>query len=136
MAPFPARRRKDRSRRDLRGTSTVASVLETPPAGTGLDKAAARVLGQALGQRVRRVDDFRGDLAITVAPAAWVEAATLLRDHPDLDFKLFLDLCAVDWLDDDAHDDRFEVVLHLYSVARKHHVRLKTSVPEAHPHLP
>ncbi len=114
----------------------MASAVETPPAGTGLDKPAARVLAQALGAAVRRVDDFRGDLAIAVTPAAWVEAATLLRDHPDLEFKLFLDLCAVDWLDDDAHEDRFEVVLHLYSVAKKHHVRLKTSVPEAHPHLP
>ena len=114
----------------------MASVLETPPAGTGLDKPAARVLTQALGGQVRRVDDFRGDLAVTVAPGAWVQAATLLRDHPDLDCRLFLDLCAVDWLDEGGHDDRFDVVLHLYSVSRKHRVRLKTSVPESHPHLP
>jgi NADH-quinone oxidoreductase subunit C/D len=114
----------------------VASVLETPPAGTGLDKPAARILSHALGDRVRRVEDFRGDLAITVSPSAWVEAATLLRDHRELDLKLFLDLCAVDWLDDEAHDDRFEVVLHLYSVSTKHHVRLKTAVPESRPHLP
>jgi NADH-quinone oxidoreductase subunit C/D len=113
----------------------VASVLQSPPAGTGLDKPAARALSQALGDRLRRVDDFRGDLAIAVAPSAWVEAATLLRDHPDLQYKLFLDLCAVDWLDEEGHDDRFEVVLHLYSVATRHHVRLKTSVPEARPHL-
>jgi NADH/F420H2 dehydrogenase subunit C len=114
----------------------VASAIDTPPAGTGLDKPAARILGQALGAAVRREDDFRGDLAVTVAPAAWVDAATLLRDHPELDFKLFLDLCAVDWLDEEGHDDRFEVVLHLYSVSKKHHVRLKTGVPESHPHLP
>jgi NADH-quinone oxidoreductase subunit C/D len=114
----------------------VASALQSPPAGTGLDKPAARVLAQALGEAVRRVDDFRGDLAVTVAPAAWVEAARLLRDHPELEFKLFLDLCAVDWLDDEGHEDRFEVALHLYSVSRKHHLRLKTGVPESRPHLP
>ena len=114
----------------------MVSATLTPPAGTGLDKPAARILTQALGGAVRRVDDFRGDLALEVSPAAWVEAATLLRDHPELDFKLFLDLCAVDWLDDEAHDDRFEVVLHLYSVSKKHHVRLKTSVPESQPRLP
>jgi NADH-quinone oxidoreductase subunit C/D len=114
----------------------VSSAVANPPAGTGLDKPAARILTQTLGERLRRVDDFRGDLAIVVVPAAWVEAATLLRDHRELDFKLFLDLCVVDWLDDDGHDDRFEVVLHLYSVSQKHHVRLKTSVPESHPHLP
>ena len=49
------------------------------------------------------VDDFRGDLAITVERDAWVEAATLLRDHPELDFKLFLDLCGVDHLDRPGH---------------------------------
>jgi NADH-quinone oxidoreductase subunit C/D len=114
----------------------MASAVQTPPAGTGVDKPAARILTQALGDRVQRVDDFRGDLALTVSPAAWVEAATLLRDHPELEFKLFLDLCAVDWLDEDGHDDRFDVVLHLYSVSRKHHVRVKTSVPEDNPHLP
>jgi NADH-quinone oxidoreductase subunit C/D len=82
------------------------------------------------------MDDFRGDLAITVARKAWVEAARLLRDHPELDYKLFLDLCGVDYLDREDKDERFEVVLHLYSVSRKHHVRLKTPVPGGDPTLP
>src|SRR5262249_7093096 len=59
------------------------------------------------------------------------KAATLLRDHPDLDYKLFLDLCGVDYLDKDEREDRYEVVLHVYSVSKKHHVRLKAGVPEA-----
>src|SRR5687767_5363299 len=129
MAPTPARPPKATMGPVRPHRKPVASATLTPPSGTGLDKPAARILTQALGAAVRRVDDFRGDLAIEVAPGAWVDAATRLRDHPELDFKLFLDLCAVDWLDDEAHDDRFEIVLHLYSVSRKHHVRLKTSVP-------
>jgi len=67
---------------------------------------------------------------------AWVEAARLLRDHPELDYKMFLDLCGVDYLDKDEREERFEVVLHLYSVSGKHHVRLKTRVPEAEPKVP
>ena len=67
---------------------------------------------------------------------AWVEAARLLRDHPELDYKLFLDLCGVDYLDRDDRPERYEVVLHLYSVSKKHHVRLKTPVPEAEAKLP
>jgi NADH-quinone oxidoreductase subunit C/D len=85
---------------------------------------------------VRAVSDFRGDLAVTVDSTAWVRAATLLRDHPELDFRLFLDLCGVDHLAEDAEGDRFEVVLHLYSVSGKHHVRLKTTLPEPEPRLP
>ena len=110
-----------------------ATAAATPEV---LARPAARVLAEALGDSVLRADDFRGDLAITVARKAWVEAARLLRDHPDLDYKLFLDLCGVDYLDREDKDERFEVVLHLYSVSRKHHVRLKTPVPGADPKLP
>ena len=101
-----------------------------------LAKPAARLLSEALGERVLAISDFRGDLAITVARGAWVEAARLLKDHPELDFKLFLDLCAVDHLDRPGHAERFEVVLHVYSVSTKHHVRLKTPVPESDATLP
>src|SRR5438876_1149456 len=111
-----------------RTSPAMASATEAPPTA-GVDAPAARLLREQLGDKVRGVDDFRGDLAITVAREAWVEAATLLRNHPDLDFKLFLDLCGVDYLED--RDDRFETVLHAYSVSRKHHVRLKTTLPEA-----
>jgi NADH-quinone oxidoreductase subunit C/D len=101
-----------------------------------LAKPAARILSETLGDRVLAISDFRGDLAITVARGAWVEAARLLKDHPELDFKLFLDLCAVDHLDRPGHAERFEVVLHVYSVSTKHHVRLKTPVPESDAKLP
>ncbi|PYQ47462.1 MAG: NADH-quinone oxidoreductase subunit C, partial [Acidobacteria bacterium] len=86
---------------------------------------------ERLGASVRKVDDWRGDLAITVDRQAWVQACTLLRDHPDLDFKLFLDLCGVDYLDE--REDRFEVVFHAYSVSQKHHVRVKATLPESDP---
>jgi len=101
-----------------------------------LAKPAARVLAEALGPGVLGVSDYRGDLAITVERRAWVEAAGLLRDHPELDYRMFLDLCAADYLDREDVPERFEVVLHLYSVSKKHHVRLKTPVPEADPTLP
>jgi NADH-quinone oxidoreductase subunit C/D len=101
-----------------------------------LVKPVARILRETLGDRVLAISDFRGDLAITVARGAWVEAARLLKNHPELDFKLFLDLCAVDHLDRPGHAERFEVVLHVYSVSTKHHVRLKTPVPESDAKLP
>src|SRR5262245_1169799 len=117
----------------------MASTTQEPPAAAGIDAPAARVLRSELGAHVRSIEDFRGDLAITVERDAWVRAASLLRDHPELDFKLFLDLCGVDQLDDDTDEglrDRYEVVLHAYSVTHKHHVRLKTTAPEAAPDVP
>ena len=104
-------------------TETVASA----------EPAAARALRQRLGDAVKSVAEFR-DLCVTVDRRAWVEAATLLRDDPDLDFKLFLDLCGVDYLDWEGRD-RYEVVLHLYSLSGGDRVRLKTRLPEEDPTL-
>jgi NADH-quinone oxidoreductase subunit C/D len=108
-------------------STTEVAPPPTPPTGT--TNPAARVLLDRLGTRVKKIDDWRGDLSITVDRSAWVEACTLLRDHPDLDFKLFLDLCGADYLDE--REQRFEVVFHAYSVSKKHHVRLKAAVPES-----
>jgi NADH-quinone oxidoreductase subunit C/D len=112
-----------------------ATAAPTAPPPADITSPAARILKQELGAEVTGVAEWRGDLAITVAPNAWVRAATLLRDHPELDFKLFLDLCGVDYLDREDHPERFAVVLHLYSVTHKHHLRLKTYLKEATPRL-
>jgi NADH-quinone oxidoreductase subunit C/D len=113
----------------------VASTVETAAGAAGSSSLPVRVLREALGEDVQAVEEFRGDLAVRVSPRAWVRAATLLRDHPELDFKLFLDLCGVDYLDKEDHRDRFEVVLHLYSVSRRHHLRLKVGLHESDPAL-
>ncbi|MCL4819729.1 MAG: NADH-quinone oxidoreductase subunit D [Vicinamibacteria bacterium] len=101
-----------------------------------LEQPAVRVLSEALGENLLGATDFRGEVAITVDRKAWLKAVSLLKDHPELDYKLFLDLCGVDFLDRDEEPERFLVVLHLYSVSKKRHVRLRTPVPEADPKLP
>ncbi len=98
-----------------------------------LAKPAYRVLAEKFGEKVLHVSDFRGDLAITVDRSAWKEAARTLRDHKELDYKLFLDLCGVDYLNDESRPLRFEVALHLYSISQKSHIRLKTALPEKNP---
>ena len=113
----------------------MASVVDIPAAPAGATSAAVRVLRERFGDRVRAVADFRGDLAITVDRSAWVEVARVLREDPELDFKLFLDLCAVDYLDKEDRAERFEIALHAYSVSGKHHVRLKVAIPESDPTL-
>ncbi len=114
----------------------MASAAETSAPPAGVASPPVRVLREALGAELLKVEEFRGDLALTVSRAAWVKAATLLRDDPELDYKLFLDLCGVDHLDKQGWPERYEVALHAYSVSHKHHVRLKTPVPERAPHLP
>ncbi|HWX25117.1 MAG TPA: NADH-quinone oxidoreductase subunit C, partial [Vicinamibacteria bacterium] len=104
----------------------MASATETTAPPSGVASPTVRLLREALGDDLLRAEEFRGDLALTVARRSWAKAATLLKSHPELDYALFLDLCAVDYLDAETRPERYEIVLHLYSVSKKHHVRLKT----------
>ncbi len=111
----------------------MASVLEPHAAPVESSSPTVRILKQRLGGGVKAVTEFRGDLAISVSRQVWVEAARTLREHPELDFQLFLDLCGVDYLDEGSREERYEVVLHAYSVSKQHHVRLKAALPEQDP---
>ncbi len=55
-----------------------------------------------------------------------------MRDDPALDFDFLMDVTAVDYL---GSVPRFEVVYHLYSLARNHRLRLKARVPEEDPRI-
>lgn len=69
-----------------------------------------------------------GDDTAVVVPDVWRAACEFLRDDPALDFDLFVDLCGVDYPD---RLPRMEVVLHVYSVGKRHRVRLKTRIGDA-----
>jgi len=71
--------------------------------------------------------DFGDDTAV-VAPGSWKEICRFLRDDPAMAFDMAVDLCGVDFPD---RIPRFEVVLHLYSVAKRHRLRLKSRVGDA-----
>ena len=110
----------------------MASPTSAP---VGIDSPELRRISEQLGSGVLSAQEFRGDLAVTVERSRWLEAARLLRDDPELDYRLFLDLCGVDHGDDESLPERFECALHLYSVSRGHHVRLKAALPEQDPRI-
>ena len=84
------------------------------------------------GEDVSEALDRDGHAEVTVVPTRYREVVQTLRD--DEDFAMdFLDfLTAVD------HPERGEldVVTHLYSTVRNHHVRLKVRVPRDDPRCP
>jgi NADH-quinone oxidoreductase subunit C len=86
-----------------------------------LDKLKAK-FGAAI---LETHSDFGDDTAI-VDPAQWRAIGKFLREEPSLDFDMPVDLCGVDY--PDRTQGRMEVVLHLYSVSKRHRVRLKTRV--------
>jgi NADH-quinone oxidoreductase subunit C len=90
------------------------------------------LLQSRLADGVLEAVETRGELVARVAPNALVAVCTMLRDDPALAFDFLMDVTAVDYL---GSDPRFEVVYHLYSLARNHRLRLKVGVPEGDPRV-
>jgi NADH-quinone oxidoreductase subunit C len=85
------------------------------------------VLRERFGDAVLETSTQHRDEMAVVDPERWVEIARVLRDDPRCDMKMMIDLCAVDYPE---RTPRFEVVLHLYSIALGHRLRLKARVDE------
>ncbi|HVL32005.1 MAG TPA: NADH-quinone oxidoreductase subunit C [Actinomycetota bacterium] len=77
---------------------------------------------------VERHEVAHGELSVWVAPENWLSTARHLHDcgHCRFDFITFLSAV-------DEEERGFEVVLHVYSVRRQHHVNLKALVPRENP---
>jgi NADH-quinone oxidoreductase subunit C len=72
--------------------------------------------------------EWRGDVAVTVKREALHEVARFLRNDPTMQFDYIVLVSSVDWPDD---EERFEVVYEVYSIRKRHRIRLKTRVPES-----
>jgi len=69
-----------------------------------------------------------GELTLEVPAARYGEAASKLRDAPELRFEQLIDLCGVDYSaygDRPRQGARFAVVAHLLSVSRNWRLRLR-----------
>lgn len=107
----------------------TAGPAPPTPAPAGSREARVDIAGRLrdlFGTAVLRADEFRGDLAVTVARERFHELMRALRDEPDLDFAMLLDVTAMDYLDL-GRLPRFDVVYHLYSLT--HHRRIRVKVP-------
>ena len=71
---------------------------------------------------VESVKFDRNELTLYIPKASIREACALLRDNADCPFNLLSDITCVDWY---PSEPRFEVVYHLFSIAKKERVRLK-----------
>jgi NADH-quinone oxidoreductase subunit C len=94
--------------------------------------ALARLIG-ALPGAVTATHARLGDATAVVEAGRLVETMRFLRDDSALAFEMLSDLCAVDYL---PRVPRFEVVYHLYSVAKNHRLRVKVQVGAEAPSVP
>jgi NADH-quinone oxidoreductase subunit C/D len=74
-----------------------------------------------------------GFTEITTDRSRLIEVLRALRDRPELDCNLLLDVCAVDYL---KRPMRFDVVYHLTSLEKGHRVRVRVPVDEDDPRVP
>lgn len=75
---------------------------------------------------------YRDELTLVVKKEHIAEVAGFLKAHEELDFNFLSDLCGVDRVGTDGF---FEVVYHLYSIYKKHRVRLKSPIAPNDPCL-
>ncbi|HVH44556.1 MAG TPA: NADH-quinone oxidoreductase subunit C [Labilithrix sp.] len=89
---------------------------------------ALEALKSKFGDAVIETHSDFGDDTAVVRAESWKEICRFLRDDPAMAFDMLVDLCGVDYPD---RVPRFEVVLHLYSISKRHRLRLKARVGDA-----
>lgn len=77
---------------------------------------------------------WRGDDTVVVRPDDLVAICRFLKDDPEMAFNLPVDVCGVDYLG--WKEPRYEVVYHLYSISKRHRIRLKIELPAGDPVVP
>ena len=94
---------------------------------TGEDHPVAQQVKARFPEAYLGAVRYRGDLSVHIRREGLVEVCTHLRDDPALDFDYPVHITSVD---DPNAEERFEVVYELFSIRKRHQVRLKTRVPE------
>jgi NADH-quinone oxidoreductase subunit C len=93
-----------------------------------MSKLVLENLKEKFGASILEVHSDFGDDTALVARETWKAVCQHVRTDPALDFDMLVDLCGVDYPERGATGERIEVVLHLYSLGKRHRVRLKTRV--------
>ena len=84
----------------------------------------------ALGSHVQSSKTAFGEVTLTVARDRIVSVLQKLRDDPELQFEVLLDITGVDW---PAREERFDVVYHLLSMRKNQRIRVKLTTDEIEP---
>ena len=99
---------------------------------TALDKLTdlAAKITAALPGAVKANKLAFGELTLDAEAGDIVRVLTFLRDDPECEFKVLIDICGADW---PARAKRFDVVYHLLSLTKNRRIRVKLETDEATP---
>ena len=93
-------------------------------------------LQQKFPDAILAAHEFRGDGTVVVKKENLLQVMRFLKEDPEFDFNILMDLSAVDYKTFGEPRPRFETVYHLYSLGKNHRIRLKVPVEEKTPALP
>lgn len=89
-----------------------------------------QLIRAALGDALLDYHERLGEFTVTVARDRIVPVLTLLRDAPDFECKMLIDICGVDY---PQRAERFDVVYHVLSLSQNARLRVKVTTDEATP---
>ena len=92
-------------------------------------------LKEKFPEAITETHNHRGDETAVVEREAIVEVLLFVKNDSAFDLNMLMDLTAVDGLEM-KWAPRFEVVYHLYSIAKNHRLRLKVKVDEKNAAMP
>jgi NADH-quinone oxidoreductase subunit C len=92
--------------------------------------ALSDYVAQALPGAVLDRTFERGELTLTLSSEGLPAAVEFLRDDPQCEFRMLLDVCGVDW---PKREKRFDVVYHFLSLTQNQRIRLKVQTDEESP---
>jgi len=93
-----------------------------------MNNLTAEKLKSRFPDAVKEVSQFQGDTTITLDDRALLDAARFLRDDPDLQYDLLVDLTSVDRRNLGV-DPRFATIYQLYSIPKNQSIRLQVPLP-------
>ena len=94
----------------------------------------AEALTQRLGDNALELSVELGETTVVIPPAELAPIMRELRDDPDLQFAMLIDLCGVDYSryrdEPAAPGRRFAAVYHLLSLTHNRRLRVRTFAPD------
>jgi len=105
-----------------------AAEAPAPPAPPAL----TQLLLERFGERVLGHHAQHGDETVSIRREGMLDVFRFLKEDPRCAFALMVDLTAVDYL---PRTPRFEVVVHLKSLAHNHRLRVKVPVAAEAPEV-
>jgi|GEM_PF-789538 NADH:ubiquinone oxidoreductase subunit C len=79
-------------------------------------------LQETFKEGIENIETFRSEVSITVKKPFLKKFMEFLKSNPEFEMDMLIDLCGLDFPE---HNPRIQVVYHLRSLKKKHHLRVK-----------